>query len=165
MGTTTRSRDAEGRHGTSSHRLGVATKARRHESPLKGFVISCFRGLFLTVVVGVLPGVISRAQDTNSVLDAASRALGTTALQSIEYSGTGATFPIGQAYGPGKPWPRFRMTAYTATIDLDAPAMRESLTRVDEENPPRGGGAGPYVEATGQGSIRPIPFGPQIQNR
>ena len=113
----------------------------------------------------MLLATIAVAQDSKSVLDDAARALGAAALQSIEYSGTGATFPIGQAYGPGKPWPRFRMTAYTATIDFGAPAMRESLTRVDEENPPRGGGAGPYIEATGQGSIRPIPFGPQTQNR
>jgi glyoxylase-like metal-dependent hydrolase (beta-lactamase superfamily II) len=105
------------------------------------------------------------AQNPVAVLDAASRAIGATTLKSIEYSGTGSTFPIGQAFGPGKPWPRFRMTTYTATIDFAAPAMREEWTRVDDENPPRGGGAGPYVEATGQGSIRPIPFGPQTQAR
>jgi glyoxylase-like metal-dependent hydrolase (beta-lactamase superfamily II) len=41
--------------------------------------------------------------------------------------------------------------------------MREELTRIDDANPPRGGGAGGYVPATGQGGIRPIPFGPQTQ--
>ena len=108
-----------------------------------------------------------------AVLDAATRAIGAAPLDSIEYSGTGSVFSIGQAAGPGKPWPRFRMTQYKTAIRYDAPlgiaaqgpVMREELTRVDEENPPRGGGAGPFVAATGQGGIRPIPFGPQTQLR
>src|SRR5438046_10192491 len=35
--------------------------------------------------------------------------------------------------------------------------MRQEIVRVDDENPPRGGGAGGYNPATGQGGIRPVP--------
>jgi glyoxylase-like metal-dependent hydrolase (beta-lactamase superfamily II) len=111
--------------------------------------------------------------DALAVLDAAARAIGATPLTSIEYSGAGSVFSIGQAAAPGKPWPRFKLTQYKTAIRYDVPlgiaaqgpVMREELTRVDDENPPRGGGAGPYITATGQGSIRPIPFGPQTQVR
>jgi len=111
--------------------------------------------------------------DALAVIDAAARAIGATPLNSIEYSGAGSVFSIGQAAAPGKPWPRFRLTEYKTAIRYDAPlgiaaqgpVMREELTRVDDERPPRGGGAGPYIAATGQGGIRPIPFGPQTQVR
>ena len=90
--------------------------------------------------------------------------MGADALRSVEYSATsGSMNAVGQAPGPGKPWPRFTIIKYNAAINYEAPAMREELVRIDDENPPRGGGAGGYVPATGQGGIRPIPFGPQTQ--
>ena len=41
--------------------------------------------------------------------------------------------------------------------------MREETVRRDVDFPPRGGGAGPFNPATGQGGMRPIP-GDVIQN-
>jgi glyoxylase-like metal-dependent hydrolase (beta-lactamase superfamily II) len=41
--------------------------------------------------------------------------------------------------------------------------MRQEIVRIDDQRPPRGGGAGPFNPATGQGSIRPIP-GDIVQN-
>jgi glyoxylase-like metal-dependent hydrolase (beta-lactamase superfamily II) len=102
------------------------------------------------------------AQDAAAVIEAASKAMGTTSLQGIQYSGTGSTFPLGQAAAPGAPWPRFKVTRYVAAVNYGAPVMREELVRVDVESPPHGGGAGPYNPATGQGGIRPIP-GEQTQ--
>jgi len=103
------------------------------------------------------------AQDAAAVIDAASKAMGTSTLQSIQYSGTGSVNPTGQAELPGGPWPRFTVTKYTALINYTVPAMRQELVRIDDMNPPRGGGAGGYNPATGQGGIRPIP-GDIIQN-
>ena len=85
-------------------------------------------------------------------------------LQAVQYSGTGSTFPLGQAPRPGAPWPRFKVIRYVAAVNYNAPAMREELVRVDVEDPPHGGGAGPYNPATGQGGIRPIP-GEQTQTQ
>jgi glyoxylase-like metal-dependent hydrolase (beta-lactamase superfamily II) len=103
-----------------------------------------------------------QTQDARAVLDMAMTAMGTAAVQGVEYSATsGNTYALGQAPGPGKPWPRFTVIKYNAAINYGVPVMREETVRVDDENPPRGGGAGPYVPETQQGGIRPIPFGPQ----
>jgi glyoxylase-like metal-dependent hydrolase (beta-lactamase superfamily II) len=76
---------------------------------------------------------------------AAADAMGATALNSIQYSGTGSNYAFGQAYTPGGPWPRFEVKAYTAAVDYDAPAMRVEMLRAQGENPPRGGGAQPFA--------------------
>jgi glyoxylase-like metal-dependent hydrolase (beta-lactamase superfamily II) len=97
------------------------------------------------------------------VLAAAARAMGAEKLDSIQYSGSGSSFTVGQAPGPGAPWPRFELTKYVASVNYATPAMREETVRRDVDFPPRGGGAGPFNPATGQGGMRPIP-GDVIQN-
>ena len=104
------------------------------------------------------------AQDAGAVIDAAVKAMGTTKLESIRYTGTGTINPVGQAFTSGGPWPRFRVTKYVALVNYGAPAMRQEIVRVDDERPPLGGGAGPFNPNTGQGGIRPIP-GDIIQNQ
>ena len=104
------------------------------------------------------------APDARAAIDAAAAAMGTTALQSVQYSGTGSVYPTGQAYTSGGPWPRFTVTKYTMSVNYAEPAMRQELVRIDDERPTRGGGAGGFNPATGQGSIRPIP-GDIIQNQ
>ncbi|HKE85688.1 MAG TPA: MBL fold metallo-hydrolase [Vicinamibacterales bacterium] len=97
------------------------------------------------------------AQGSGNVVQVAADTMGVAMLQSIQYSGTGAIFPIGQAASPGGPWPRFELAKYVASVDYAAQAMREETVRRDVERPPRGGGAGPFNPATGQGGMRPIP--------
>ena len=117
-------------------------------------------------VVGVLIAVLSvpaTAQDARGALDAAIAAMGASNLHAVEYTAVkGNQYALGQAPGPGKPWPRFTVTRYSMQINYDAPVMREQTTRVDDERPPRGGGAGGYNPETQQGGIRPIPFGPNV---
>ncbi len=117
------------------------------------------------VLLGVMLSVFEAgAQDAAAVIDTAARAMGTTSLQSIQYSGTGSVFMLGQAPRPDAPWPRFTVIKYVAEVRYDAPAFREELVRIDTENPPRGGGAGGFNAATGQGGMRPI-IGEQTQIR
>ena len=97
------------------------------------------------------------AQDAIAALDAASNAMGTATLQSLRYTGTGSNNSLGQAYSSGGAWPRFTVKKYTALVNYTAPAMRQEIVRIDDQDPPRGGGAGPFTAATGQGGIRPIP--------
>jgi glyoxylase-like metal-dependent hydrolase (beta-lactamase superfamily II) len=92
-----------------------------------------------------------------AVIESASTTMGLAGLQSIQYSGVGSTFLVGQAASPGGPWPRFELAKYVASVNYDGPAMREETVRRDVEFPPRGGGAGPFNPATGQGGMRPIP--------
>ena len=111
-------------------------------------------------LVSILVGALSLtpgAQAPHPVVSAASEAMGVAALQSIRYSGMGSAFPLGQAASPGGPWPRFELAKYAASVDYTTPAMREETVRRDVERPPRGGGAGPFNPATGQGGMRPIP--------
>jgi glyoxylase-like metal-dependent hydrolase (beta-lactamase superfamily II) len=107
----------------------------------------------LVATLSLVPG----AQEPNPVVRGAAEAMGVAALQSIQYSGTGSAFALGQAASPGGPWPRFELAKYVASVDYTTPAMREEIVRRDVERPPRGGGAGPFNPATGQGGMRPIP--------
>ena len=104
------------------------------------------------------------AQDAAAALDAAAKAMGTSTLQSVRYTGVGSNNSVGQAYMTGGAWPRFTVKKYTALVNYTALAMRQEIVRVDDQSPPRGGGAGPFTPATGQGGIRPIP-GDIIQNQ
>jgi glyoxylase-like metal-dependent hydrolase (beta-lactamase superfamily II) len=122
------------------------------------------RFLWLALVGVTLCGFLVSAQDAGSLVDAATKAMGTTSLQSIQYAGTGAVFMVGQNFTPESPWPRFTVTKYNTGVRYDAPALREELVRIDDERPARGGGAGGFIAATGQGGMRPI-LGEQTQVR
>jgi len=118
-------------------------------------------GFVLVAVVSISALATAQAPD---ILTTASSAMGATNLQSIQYSGSGSSFTVGQAPGPGAPWPRFELTKYVASVSYaPLPMMREETVRRDVDFPPRGGGAGPFIAATGQGGMRPIP-GDVIQN-
>src|SRR5262245_2381293 len=102
--------------------------------------------------------------DALTVIEAATKTMGTATLQSIRYTGNGTNNSVGQAFTSGGPWPRFKVTKYVALVNYTVPAMRQEVVRIDNESPPRGGGAGPFNPNTGQGGIRPIP-GDIIQNQ
>ena len=99
---------------------------------------------FAMLVLGVL-SVGGQAQVGNTALDAAANTLGVTRLTSIQYSGSGTNNAFGQAYLPGGPWPAFKVTSYTATIDYNKPAMRVELERTNPDGPIRGGGGLPLL--------------------
>ena len=121
--------------------------------------------MFALVLLGAMvAGCEATAQDAPTVIDAADTAMGTSSLQSIQYSGSGSVFMLGQNVRPEAPWPKFTVTKYSAGVRYDAPAFREELVRIDTDNPPRGGGAGGYSAETGQGGMRPI-IGEQTQVR
>jgi glyoxylase-like metal-dependent hydrolase (beta-lactamase superfamily II) len=124
------------------------------------------RKLCVTVLLGIAFSVLvfAQAQDSAAVIDAASKAMGAGNLHSIQYSGTGSVFMIGQNFRPNAPWPKFTVTKYVTSVNFDNQALREELVRRDTENPPRGGGAGGFNPTTGQGGMRPI-LGDQTQVR
>jgi len=119
------------------------------------------RMLLIGALVGLVLSLGLGAQDARGVIDAASRAMGAATLQGVSYSATGSSYSVGQNYTAGGPWPRFTVTKYDAVINYGVPVMREEYVRIDDEKPPKGGGAGGYVPETQQGGIRPIPWGPQ----
>src|SRR5439155_658584 len=107
--------------------------------------------IFVVLVVAAIVPLNAAAQDAASVIDASAKAMGSATLQSIRYTGSGTNNSVGQAFTAGGPWPRFKITKYVALVNYTVPVMRQESVRVDNENPPRGGGAGGYNPATGQG--------------
>ena len=62
------------------------------------------------------------AQDAKTVIANASKAMGADTLNTIEYSGIGVDFALGQALNPNAPWPKFIDKTYTRAIDFETPA-------------------------------------------
>ena len=83
--------------------------------------------------------------DTTAVLDGASRAIGADRVTALQYSGTGTSNAFGQQWGPNRPWPAFKVTSYTATINYVISAMRVELERTNPDGPARGGGGIPLA--------------------
>jgi hypothetical protein len=79
------------------------------------------------------------AQDAASLLQAADKAMGASAVQSVTYSGAGTMRYPGQSYEPNGDWPRAPMTSYTATIDYGSKSSKEEYA-VDVSKKERGGG-------------------------
>jgi hypothetical protein len=98
-----------------------------------------FTGLLTSILVVPLS---LAARDAKTVLQAANKAMGD--VRSIQYSGTGHLYALGQAYNPTSAWPQNNITSYTRTIDYGSRSSKEELTQV-EPTPPRVGGAAPFA--------------------
>src|SRR5580704_3219103 len=93
-----------------------------------------------------------RAQDSKATLDAAAKALGD--VSSIQFSGTGTTNSYGQSFKPDGPWPPFKTTSYTVTVDYKTPAMRMELQRTNPDvKVVRGGGGLPLLTPQTQNQV------------
>jgi glyoxylase-like metal-dependent hydrolase (beta-lactamase superfamily II) len=99
--------------------------------------------LLVVLAMAVLAAPTGRAQDSKAVIEAAAKALGSTNLRTVQFSGWGFDYVFGQAHTPGQAWPRFTLPGYTMTIDFAAPAMRDDRRRTQLEDPPLGGGFQP----------------------
>ena len=96
----------------------------------------------LAAVVVLLSPLAAGAQDAS--LDQVAKAMGGAAgVKSIQYSGSGVNFQVGQNYSPDLPWPRFIVKSYTRAVNYETAALRDELVRLQGEDPPRGGGGQP----------------------
>jgi len=95
------------------------------------------------LAVGMLLVGTAFAQDAKTVIDNATKAMGS--LKTVEYSGSGFDFAIGQNVNPNSPWPKFVDKTYKRTMSFETPAYRMERIRLQGENPPRGGGQQPVV--------------------
>lgn len=96
----------------------------------------------VAVVLLVVMAWSAAAQDASPVITNASKAIGADRLKTVEYSGSGSDFALGQGMNPG-PYPRFINKTFTRVIDFEAPASYMTRVRLQGENPPRGGGNQP----------------------
>src|SRR5262245_27607703 len=66
--------------------------------------------------------IVASAQDTNGILEATIKNMGD--VKTIQYSGSGAQFNLGQSVNPDTPWPRTELKSFTRTVDYDKLAIR-----------------------------------------
>jgi glyoxylase-like metal-dependent hydrolase (beta-lactamase superfamily II) len=99
----------------------------------------------LALLVGSSWTASSWQNDAKSVIATATKAIGAENLKSIEYSGSGYDFTLGQAANPKLPWPKFNDKTYTRLIGFEPLASRMQRVRTQGENPPRGGGLQPVI--------------------
>jgi glyoxylase-like metal-dependent hydrolase (beta-lactamase superfamily II) len=78
--------------------------------------------ILLTLTLTFALCAIATAQDAKSVLEAATKNMGD--IKSVQYSGSGAQFNLGQSVSPDAPWPRTELKSFTRTADYDKQATR-----------------------------------------
>lgn len=99
---------------------------------------SMWKPVFVTVSVLALAGC---ARSGKGVAEDVGKAIGTP--KSIQYSGSGSIYAIGQSFQPNDRYSKFNLKSYTRAIDYEKNAGREEDVRTQFENPPHGGGQQP----------------------
>jgi glyoxylase-like metal-dependent hydrolase (beta-lactamase superfamily II) len=94
------------------------------------------------------------SQDARALLQAADRAVGASAVNSVQFNATGWIRFVGQNFTAEDDWNRVDLQSYTGTIDYGSRSAREEYVRVQGNNPPIGGGAGFPI----QGAPRTVNF-------
>jgi glyoxylase-like metal-dependent hydrolase (beta-lactamase superfamily II) len=103
-------------------------------------------------LTGVLATTSTFAVDLPALQKAAT-ALGTNNLRSIEYSGSGFDYALGQAFEVDKAWPKFNDKTYTRVVSFEPWATQLKRTRTQFENPARGGGGQPIAGEQNQTQV------------
>ena len=106
---------------------------------------STLASIALVAVLVLLSPLTGYAQDGRAALEAIAKAMGAGGVKSIQYSGSGVNFFVGQSYSPDMPWPRFIVKSYTRAVNYENASIRDELVRTQGENPPRGGGGQPVA--------------------
>ena len=97
-------------------------------------------GLIAAVVLLVSPLAGSLAYaDLNDV----AKALGAPSVKSIQYTGTGGVWAVGQSAVPGLPWPEYNVKSHTRSVNYETASLRDEQVRTQALDPPRSGGVQP----------------------
>jgi glyoxylase-like metal-dependent hydrolase (beta-lactamase superfamily II) len=101
--------------------------------------------LLITMAVVALMSAGGECQDAKTVLDGVAKTMGATDLKTIQYSGSGSTFAVGQNPNPTAPWPRFNAKSFTRAVNYDTVSLQDEIVRTQGDQPPRGGGGQPVI--------------------
>src|SRR5256885_15763722 len=104
---------------------------------LFGLVIMCM------LMMCMLMPQLGYSQDAKKALAGVTKAMGDP--KSLQYTGSGILWQLGQSAYPGAQWPRFNIKSYTRAVNYDTMSMRDEVVRTQGENPPRGGGIQPII--------------------
>ncbi len=95
---------------------------------------------FAGSALGFVPAAVL-AEDADAVLKRAAAAMGEP--KTIRYVAEGTGYTYGQAFAPGKAWPKITVHSMIRTINYDTGSMREEITLSRAE--PTGGGGYPLA--------------------
>src|SRR5689334_15967150 len=96
----------------------------------------------LLSVIAVLGLTCVLAAQQKDPLQTAADALGVQKIKTLQFTGSGQNFSVGQNYLPTEPWPPVPVKSYTAMINFDTGSMRVDMLReISTPTMPRGGGA------------------------
>src|SRR4030095_528260 len=104
----------------------------------------------ILATIGVLVFANSLVAQQRNALQATADALGVARIKTLQFTGSGANFSVGQNYTPNEPWPRVEVKNYSASINYDTGSMRVELLPQMGDGMPRGGGA-PFFGEQRQG--------------
>ena len=90
------------------------------------------RSLTVLVVGCAIAMASAGCGQSAGTLQAASEALGANTVTSIEFSGTGTWFQLGQPPDPAAPWSSFPLSSYSFLIDYETTSARGEILREDE---------------------------------
>ncbi len=79
--------------------------------------------ILITLMLACALSAVAIAQDAQSVLDATIKNMGD--LKSIQYSGSGKVFTLGQSVSPDAPWPTVELKSFTRTVNYEKLATRQ----------------------------------------
>jgi len=97
------------------------------------------KATFVVITCALALGAGASAQQ--GALQKAASTLGVANLKTLQFTGSGRNFSVGQNYTTADPWPAVPIKSYTAVANFDTGAMRVDLTREMGPVMPRGGGA------------------------
>ena len=97
------------------------------------------------LAISLMPAIAIGADAANAdaVVARAERAMGTSQVKTLRFAASGSGGIIGQAFEPGKAWPKVTISAFSRAYDFGNAAMREDSARSRAE--PTGGGALPLM--------------------
>ena len=96
----------------------------------------------VTSLLLILAPVSAFAQSATALLDTVGKAMGAP-VTTIQYTGAGGIYAVGQSAVPGLPWPEFNLKSYTRSVNYDTASLRDEQVRTQALDPPRGGGLQP----------------------
>jgi glyoxylase-like metal-dependent hydrolase (beta-lactamase superfamily II) len=95
------------------------------------FALAVLGLIVLTSAVGAQQGALQTAADK----------LGVANIKTLQVTGSGTNFSVGQNYTSSEPWPRVTVKNFTALVNYDTASMRVELVRESGAVMPKGGGA------------------------
>jgi glyoxylase-like metal-dependent hydrolase (beta-lactamase superfamily II) len=99
----------------------------------------------LAVAVLVLSPLTAFAQGGTPTLEAVAKAMGN--VTTLQWSGTGVNYAVGQSATAGQPWPLFNVKSFERSINYETGSLRDELVRSRVDAQPRGGGIPAMGEA------------------